>query len=239
MTTDLDEPITDVGAHYGRSRQRIQALLRNAPAEAAAQRVAACPGWSVHDVIAHLVGVIEDAAAGRLSGVPTEALTATQVERHTSTPIGALLDQWDVLGPVFQIRLTELRIWPALFDVLTHEHDIRTALQQPGARNIDSVRIAADLLRQSLPAGTEIRVVFTDLGEMTPTVVDDQLDELDRTFRLTTTRFEFFRLRMGRRSADQVEAMQWSRNPTPVLHQLFVFGPAAAPLVEDTFDTNP
>ena len=49
---------------------------------------------------------------------------------------------------------------------------------------------------------------------------------------LTTTRFEAFRWRMGRRSRDQLAALDWSGDPAPVLDHLVVFGPARTDIIE-------
>jgi hypothetical protein len=49
---------------------------------------------------------------------------------------------------------------------------------------------------------------------------------------LTTTRFEAFRWRMGRRSRDQLAVLGWSGDPAPVIDHLVVFGPAACDVVE-------
>ncbi len=46
------------------------------------------------------------------------------------------------------------------------------------------------------------------------------------------TRFEALRWRTGRRSRAQLAAMDWSDDPTPVLDHLYLFGPAAADVVE-------
>ena len=49
---------------------------------------------------------------------------------------------------------------------------------------------------------------------------------------LTTTRYEAFRWRMGRRSRGQLAALDWSGDPAPVLDHLVVFGPAGADIIE-------
>ena len=49
---------------------------------------------------------------------------------------------------------------------------------------------------------------------------------------LHTDPFEFFRLRLGRRSTEQVIAMRWTGDPGDVLDRLFVFGPNAQPIIE-------
>jgi hypothetical protein len=50
--------------------------------------------------------------------------------------------------------------------------------------------------------------------------------------RLTTSRFETFRWRMGRRSRAQLSALGWSADPAPVLDHLAVFGPAVRDVIE-------
>jgi len=49
---------------------------------------------------------------------------------------------------------------------------------------------------------------------------------------LTTTWYEAFRWRMGRRSRDQLAALDWSGDPGPVLDHLVIFGPARADIIE-------
>ncbi len=49
---------------------------------------------------------------------------------------------------------------------------------------------------------------------------------------LSTTRFEAFRWRMGRRSSAQLAAMNWSADPSAVLGELTVFGPSPTDIIE-------
>jgi hypothetical protein len=49
---------------------------------------------------------------------------------------------------------------------------------------------------------------------------------------LSTSEFEMFRWRMGRRSLGQLAAMDWSGDPSAVLGKLTVFGPTASDIVE-------
>jgi hypothetical protein len=49
---------------------------------------------------------------------------------------------------------------------------------------------------------------------------------------LTTTWYEAFRWRMGRRSRSQLAALDWSGDPSPVLDHLVVFGPAPTDVIE-------
>ena len=112
-------------------------------------------------------------------------------------------------------------MWPALFDVIAHEHDIRNALGDTGGRDVDTVLVAATRLIEAVD-GPAIRVRFRDgaTAESAPATVGVE------PYELTTTPFEVVRFRLGRRTAAQVRSLGWSKDPTPILDQLFVFGPS-------------
>jgi len=213
------------GHHYARARGRLVALLDDLPAADWERPVPACPGWRVRDVIAHLSGTIEDALAGRLTGPPGPDQTAAQVARHRDREPAALLRSWDEAAAPFEDVITQLGIWPAALDAVSHEHDIRGALGRPGARDDESVVMAAHLLVEHLDTPCALRV---DLGD--EVVASPPADGPELTLR--TSAFELMRFRLGRRTRDQARALAWSADPDPVLDHLFVFGPAAAPLVE-------
>ena len=80
----------DRGARYDAARQRIAALVGGDVAPGT--RVPATPGWSVHDVVAHLAGVARDALTGNMEAAPGDAWTAAQVARSVGVPIAELLD---------------------------------------------------------------------------------------------------------------------------------------------------
>lgn len=211
----------EVGWHYERARNRIDGLLRSADDDTWNAPVAACPGWRARDVVAHLLGSTEDAAAGRLNGPPTEEQTRDQVDRHRDDDPVALLDAWAEAGPFVAAVVSQTEMWPAAIDAVSHEHDIRAAIGQPGARDDESITELAALLRE-FDTPSPLSITF-DLEDDVPD---------DGTLRLTTTEFELVRLRLGRRSQRQVEAMNWSADPTELLPHLFVFGPAPIDIVE-------
>jgi len=217
-----------IGDHYRASRQRLTRLLGDAAAVDWATPVPACPGWDVHDVVAHLTAVVVDANAGRLTGPPTPDETAEQVARYRSTPPEALLADWESGAPAFEQAITALDIWPAAIDVGSHEQDVRGALGRPGARDSALVVEAARGLVAGLDCGATLEVTFIDAGGTVRSAGGAPV-----THALRATAFEVFRLRMGRRSRDQVAALDWSPPPSDaVLDGLFVFGPAVAPVIE-------
>ena len=147
---------------------------------ASGKPVPPCPRWSVHDVVAHLVGVVEDAMAGRLDGVATDPWTQAQVEARKQQSIPQMLASWSTAAPPFEGMLDE--IGPvgrqAVLDAVTHEHDIRTALGEPAARQPDAVIIgyefgAPAFLEDAEGHGARIRLEGVDVQPFGP---------LDRAF---------------------------------------------------------
>src|SRR5699024_4546240 len=114
-----------VGEHYARIRTRLTGLLTEIGADDWDRPVAACPGWTVRDVVCHLAGTVEDALAGRLTGPPSDEQAAEQVARLRSRPTADLLAGWTGSAPPFEEAVSGLEIWPAAYDVVSHEHDIR------------------------------------------------------------------------------------------------------------------
>lgn len=215
----------DVGDLYRSARLRTTALLEGLDPGQWDLPVPACPGWRVRDVVGHLVGSIEDAVAGRISGVPGPELTAEEVERHALDDPVQLLHLWARMAPGFEDKLTEGGIWPGFFDVLSHEHDVHGALGTRGAHDTEEVALAAKLLVRGADLGRPFQV---DIGG---SVLSSAVSGEDPLV-LRADAFEVFRLRLGRRSRAQVLAMDWSADPIDVIDRLFVFGPAEQDLLE-------
>ncbi len=153
----------DAGAHYRVSRLRLSELLAEQPEEVWATPIPACPGWDVRGAVSHMLGILEDAMAGRLTGPPSDAQVADQIGRHAARPAPALLDEWADAAVTFEDFVSQGGIWPVTFDVLTHEQDIRGAIDVPGAREEESMRLAARML-----VAGELPVTLTfDLGDET------------------------------------------------------------------------
>ena len=214
-----------VGDHYRSTRVRLAMLLGSIDDAAWGTPVQACPGWRVRDVVAHLVGVIEDASAGRLSGPPGPEQTAEQLDRHRSDLPADLLAQWAATAPAFEEAISAGARWPAFLDVVSHEHDIRGALgyQEPNSADVD---LAGALLAEWTQAPIDIDIAPSDPVLSSGPAAGPENPRI----RLRTTAFEVLRFRMGRRTRKQVLALDWSADPGPTLDELFVFGPAAEPV---------
>ncbi len=225
----------DLGTSYADSRRRLTTLVAAMPDDGRDRdpkvvQVACCPGWTVHDVVAHLVAVADDAVAGRLTGPPSDEQTAAQVARWSEVPTAAVLEEWTGRAPELEKLLSEVPVWPALMDVLSHEHDVRAAIGEPGARDIPEIGVCARRLIKGLSPGAGLAVDLD--GETFRFQSDGGGGHDGDTLVLRTTAWEAFRFRLGRRSRRQLEAMDWTGDPAPVLDHIAVFGPSRHDIVE-------
>jgi uncharacterized protein (TIGR03083 family) len=215
----------DLAAMYRETRERLAGLVAGLDEAQLGIPVPACPGWSVADVIGHLAAIPQDALAGRLTGPPSEAETAVQVDRFRGRPMVQTLAGWAGNAPRFEEIVAAFEVWPAVIDVASHEQDIRGAVGQPGARDTEVIRELAGWLVARLRTPVPLRVTVEGTRFQVGPDGEPALG-------LTTTWYEAFRWRMGRRSGNQLAALDWSGDPSPVLDHLVIFGPATADVIE-------
>jgi uncharacterized protein (TIGR03083 family) len=214
---------TPLSQYYRESRERLSALLGAHPGTDSAP-VPATPGWTVHDVVAHLTGVAADLASGKLTSGPTVEWTSGHVARGEGVTTEDLLEKWAGLSPAVE-RIADDGNWPVVMDAVSHEHDVRGALGDATGRDSEIIRIAA-------------KVLLGTLGPSQPLLIETEQRQIrvgpeeGELVTLRTTSWEAFRWRLGRRSPAQLAAMDWSGNPVPFLEQLCIFGPAVSDVLE-------
>ena len=210
---------------YQETSERIIALVTGLDDAAWSTAVAACPGWSVRDVVAHVAAVAEDWVSGRLAGPPTDEETAAQIARFGGCDVAEILAAWTDAAAQLDHMAETAGVKPPLGDIVVHEHDVRGAIGRSGARDSAAVWHTSDLLLAALRTSVPLRVMVEDAEYRSGP--NDRAEIL-----LRTTRFEALRWRTGRRSRAQLAAMDWSGDPTPVLDHLYMFGPADTDIVE-------
>jgi uncharacterized protein (TIGR03083 family) len=223
---EADAAAADLARMYRETRERLTALVARLDEAELGTPVPACPGWSVADVMGHLAAIPEDALAGRLTGPPSEEETAAQVDRFRGRPMARTLAGWAELAPRFEEIVAAFKVWPAVIDVASHEQDIRGAVGRPGARDTHVIREMSGWLLARLSPPVRLRVTVED------TQIQVGPPDGEPVLGLTTTWYEAFRWRMGRRSRHQLAALDWSGDPAAVLDHLVIFGPARADIIE-------
>jgi len=222
--------VGEVADAYAGCRARIAGLTRDLDAAGAATPVPTCPAWTVHDVVAHVSGVVVDVANGNLEGITTDPWTAAQVDARRDRSVAEILAEWDEHAPGFESLLDGIGEpgRQAVADVATHEHDIRTALGRPGERDSDAVRIGLGMIARAFVASCDGRGLAVRLEP----AGDEAVGPADAAVVVRGDRFELLRALTGRRCPDQLRALGV---PEGAAQDLFTFGPfrpAAAPVAE-------
>ncbi|GIG63936.1 hypothetical protein [Phytomonospora endophytica] len=208
---------------YRTIRHRMIERVSTLDAEARAKAVPALPGWSVHDTYAHLTGICTDVLTGRLTTMAKPEWTAGQVADRAGLSLEDVCAEWAKAGPDMDAFLAapgNERSHLLVQDAWQHEQDIAGALGMSTDRDAETCAwMAAFTLAhlgrrwpEDLPA---VRVVA---------------DPVDRTLgtgpvaaTLHTELYELARLVIGRRSRDQILALNWEGDPVPMLGSLHTF----------------
>jgi uncharacterized protein (TIGR03083 family) len=219
----------DTTTAYAETRTRICDLVRDLPPTDAARTVPACPAWSVQQLVAHVVGVSADILAGNITDAGSDPWTEAQVAARAGRTLAELADEWDVTGPRVEAALADGALpAQAVFDQVTHEHDLRSAVDRPGAQAHPAVAIGVGFVRDAWPhvvGVTDVPALRIVAGEAELVAGDDP----EVTLELAA--FEALRALTGRRSEAQLRAYDWGTDPTPWL-PAFTWGPFT-PIADD------
>jgi len=205
---------------YEASRQRVIDLVGEADSDTA---VPTCPGWTVKDVVAHLAGSLDAYVTGDMDNASSPEWGNQQVKQRHDRSLEDDISEWKSINApkdFFNGTLGTV----AMADVLAHEQDIRTAIERPGNRDgdgyVDAVSMGLSFLGQKIEGADlpALRFVTED--------IDEVVGEGDPQATLNTSTFELFRALHGRRTPDQVKALDWTGDPSPWLEVFFLFGPA-------------
>ena len=171
-------------------RDTLVSYLKALP-EAAWDKGSLCEGWTVRDVVSHLVGNATDLAAQNVEGVGTVEYNQRQVDERAGKSIDELFTEWAEQGPAYEAGIAALpkEVWEAdyppwgtvgealermLEDIWVHRQDIRLALgddvdKGPGIGAVVHVS-AFELPVRSKEKNVPLGIVALDLGEHTTSV---------------------------------------------------------------------
>ncbi|MEB3070649.1 maleylpyruvate isomerase N-terminal domain-containing protein [[Mycobacterium] vasticus] len=215
----------DLLAIWDDTRSRIVELLSASTDDVVDTAVPTVPGTTVHDVLAHLVGVATRATkAPREARLDTVALPAAGGATRGGTAQDLLL-AWQHAATAAAAHLaTDPDLASLLItDAVMSEHDLRTAIDTPGARDSDAIRVALD----ELSGRFSDRVARAGLPPLRVTV--EQWGTIAGAGHaiscVVADRFEFVRAMSGRRSAGEIGRWNWGVDPgvyLPVISEVGV-----------------
>lgn len=220
--------MTDAERLYLESQEAILGLINE---DNAHLNVPACPEWNLRELLAHLTGALIDLATGNTDGAPRPEWTAKHIERYRDTSVTELAQTWrDAARSPEAKALYEKMGIGLLLDIGTHEFDVRGAVGNKERRDAEVLKaihpIATSMVDQRIREAEESALTLgTEVG---PVIVGDGMPQGS----LSTTVFELSRVITGRRSPQQVRALEWSVDPSPWIDALLVIGRRETDLFE-------
>lgn len=244
--------MADLSEVYEEARRAISDVVSGLDEDGLSTMVPACPDWNVRDVVVHL----KEVAAGSLgSGVPDNFLSAWNdegarsalnewtrghVEAGRAVPLEETLAEWDKaaarLVPMmrgdeaFPASAPPFADWIITTDVSAHLHDIYGALGIVRDRDAAPVKIGMRSYIQGIALRLQMSgapaVAFAADGK--EWVAGDG----EPVAKVSGSRFELFRALSGRRSPDQIKALDWTGDPEPFVELFYPYGVRTEPLVE-------
>jgi uncharacterized protein (TIGR03083 family) len=210
----------DAAQEWTEGQRRVVELVGGLDPRAAEQRVPACPGWSVRDLLSHMVGLGVDVLAGDEPDDHNDAWTARQVAVRRDRDVAALVAEWrGVTGPM-QAYLRDVSPRP-LSDLVIHEQDLRGALGVPGGQGTPGLAAVRDrMVARFAPRVDGLPVIALEgetwswrSGEGRPAVVVRAADH------------DLARALMARRSAAQLRRWTVEGDIAPYLAAFATLGP--------------
>jgi len=193
---------------YGALHERIAAHIATLADEDLERTVPACPDWTVHDLIGHLVGEARDVASLNIEGAATDAWTDAQVQWARPLTLTELLDDWAEHGPAVAALLPHAPPASAsqlVFDVCTHEQDLHGALGTIGPRDHDQMLVALGFVGHTLDE------LVRELGLVTIELVTASdrwvAGDGEVGMRIEGSRFDLLRATGGRRTRDELDVL--------------------------------
>ncbi|MCP5025225.1 MAG: hypothetical protein GY929_02975 [Actinomycetia bacterium] len=199
---------------YFSTRDRFIDLLRSLDGDQALMPVPCSPAWTVTGVASHVGGMTAEIASGRLTGLGTDERTAHQVAARADNTLGEICDEW--LGHEAPVRVAiDADPWfgaRLAADLIVHLHDVQHALGLPIDGDDEATLRAAETYRTILDQRArdildlEVAVEFSG---------DEAAPGADLILRASA--YDFLRSITGRRGRAQVEALEWSGDPSQLL----------------------
>ena len=136
----------ELSAGYHATRGRITDLVSGAREDVV---VPACPDWTVHDVVAHVSGMADALTSGSFPGEDRQGWIDGLVVERRDVALDDLLERWDGCADA-TTQFVDGGAGLLFADLVVHEHDLRGALDRPGARGVPEVRAVVQLLLDGL-----------------------------------------------------------------------------------------
>lgn len=210
---------TEPSSQYDDLRRRFVALVEQLTDAESARKVPATPAWTVHDVLAHVVGITADLNAGRFGeGQSPDEWTAAQVESRAGNSVAQLAAEWEREAPQF---VDGLELFGYSFgahyvgDLLQHFADVAHAVERHAPSDDRSLSVALDFYLESF----DVDMCAAGVGRVVVNSGPERHECGSGAIRaeVTGAPYEMFRALGGRRSAAQIRDLDWVGDRESVL----------------------
>jgi uncharacterized protein (TIGR03083 family) len=212
----------DAIEEWSRAQQRVIELVTDLPPERAALQVPACPDWTVHDLLAHMVGLGVDVVAGDEPDDHNEAWTGKHVAERRDRDVAELVAEWQGVAEPLRAWMRANTVRP-LGDVIIHEQDLRGALGARGAQDTEGLHaIRERFVGRFAPRVADLPPIAL-VGDTWTWTSGGSVDDAAVVVRATD--FDLARALVTRRSAAQLRSWTARGDIRPYLDAFAMLGP--------------
>lgn len=226
--------MSDIQSHapalYQAVRAELIGELQRSDIPSPATTVPACAEWTVKDVIAHICGLNVELLAGvPMHSIGSEEATSRQVADRDHLSLAEVIDEWKSIAPSMDERFNaDTNMAAALLsDMVSHAYDLHEVLEQNLTVAATAVPLSAQRYAGRLQAklaeqlGIGLTIEFADSITCPPPEIDG-----GTAITLRTSQLPFVRGVTGRLQRHEVEAFDWSSDPTDILDEAWnLYGP--------------
>lgn len=244
--------MADLSGIYDATRQELAAFVAGLSPQDLDRPVPATPEWSVREVVAHVVGVVERTAAGDFPAeffvslgseqgvVVLNEWTDRQVGGRRERALAELLDEWEAASESIAPMMRGEAPWPGnvmpfagrilMTDLAVHLQDVYGTMGVVKGRDAAAIAIGY----ATYAAGVDLRIKASGAAPVRFVTEEKEVEAggPDPVATVRAPRFELFRALSGRRSPDQVRAYDWDGDPEPFLELFYPYGVRQEALVE-------
>ena len=183
--------------------------------------VPGCPAWTVKDLLAHLVFLPVSVRDGDLADAGSPAWTARHVDAGRDLSVPQLLDTWSQVGPDFEDSLADKGFlgWVFTYDVTMHGDDAREAVGVPLGTTPTHAVVLDGIIDRARKRAEGLGTLTIRSAERSWTLGDGE----PSTTLTVPDEGELARVIGGRRSDDEVRALDWAGDPEPWVTVLPLF----------------
>jgi uncharacterized protein (TIGR03083 family) len=195
-----------LAAEYRASRERMITLIASTDDTQRRLVVAACPAWTVHDLVSHVTGIAVDLSVCQAPTGDPQSWVDRQVDERRGRATGDVVAEWVGACEAFEpmIAGSPKAFWGLVYDLIVHEFDLRQALGDRSGRDGDAVMVAAELGLRLVKGDLRSAGLGSLLVEMAGEHIRVGSGDVELTLR--TTPFECLRLLGSRRTRAELEA---------------------------------